>query len=77
MTPTEIKAKAYDELMARIAEAVQDCETQFKTARTHQLVDYENALAVLVKHANSIDYVVTETIDGQYGPNGHFDEDEV
>ena len=61
MSPTEIKAQAYDTLVERITELQNNLESQSNLTYS----DYAATLNGLFETVASLDYEVSETISGQ------------
>ena len=61
MSPADIKARAFDELVSKIQNLQTDLESNFKANYT----DYAATLNGLFETVNAMDYVVSETISGQ------------
>lgn len=60
MSPTEIKARAFDELVSKIQNIQTDLESNTKADYT----DYAATLNSLFETVTGMDYVVSETISG-------------
>ena len=58
MSPSDIKARAFDELVSKIQNIQTDLESNFKA-------DYAATLNGVFETVNGLDYVVSETISGQ------------
>ncbi len=61
MSPTEIKAQAFDELASKI----QTIQTNLESNPKADYADYAATLNGLFETVAGIDYVVSETISGQ------------
>ena len=61
MSPTEIKARAFDELVERITELQTNLENQWNPTYS----DYAATLNGLFETVAGLDYEVSETISGQ------------
>jgi hypothetical protein len=61
MSPTEIKARAFDELVSRI----QEIQTDLESNPNLNYTDYAATLNGLFETVAGLDYVVSETISGQ------------
>ena len=61
MSPADIKARAFDELVSKIQNIQTDLESNFKAVHA----DYSAALNGVFETVNGLDYVVSETISGQ------------
>jgi len=61
MSPTEIKAQAYDTLVERITELQNNLENQWNPTYS----DYAATLNGLFETVAGLDYEVSETISGQ------------
>ena len=61
MSPTEIKARAFDELVSKIQNIQTDLESNHKA----DYADYAATLNGLFETVAGMDYVVSETIAGQ------------
>ena len=61
MSPADIKARAFDELVSKIQNIQTDLESNFKA----NYADYAAALNGVFETVNGLDYVVSETISGQ------------
>lgn len=61
MSPLEIKAKAFDELVKNIQNIQTDLESNFKA----NYLDYTASLNGVFDTVAELDYVVSETISGQ------------
>ena len=61
MSPTDIKARAFDELVSKIQNIQTDLESNHKA----DYADYAATLNGLFETVAGMDYVVSETISGQ------------
>ena len=61
MSPLEIKARAFDELVSKIQTIQSDLESNYKA----DYADYAATLNGLFEIVDGLDYVVSETISGQ------------
>ena len=61
MSPTEIKARAFDELVSKI----QTIQTDLESNPNLNYTDYAATLNGLFEIVTGMDYVVSETISGQ------------
>lgn len=61
MSPTEIKARAFDELVSKI----QTIQTDLESNPNLNYTDYAATLNGLFETVAGMDYVVSETISGQ------------
>ena len=61
MSPSDIKARAFDELVSKIQNIQTDLESNFKA----DYADYAATLNGVFEAVNGLDYVVSETISGQ------------
>ena len=61
MSPTDIKARAFDELVSKIQNIQTDLESNHKA----DYADYAATLNGLFETVAGMDYVVSETIAGQ------------
>ena len=61
MSPTEIKARAYDELVSKIQNIQADLESNHST----DYADYAASLNGVFETVSGLDYEVSESISGQ------------
>lgn len=61
MSPTEIKARAYDELVSKIQNIQADLESNHKA----DYADYAASLNGVFETVSGLDYEVSESISGQ------------
>ncbi len=61
MSPAEIKARAFDELVSKI----QNIQTDLESNHNADYLDYAASLNSVFETVASLDYVVSESISGQ------------